>query len=508
MALSLNSKRRFLIEELSNLFASLGRSLRLSQRTVSLILALSIVAVVGAISVFWGEKLHINGGFGWDGLIYGAVAQNLNFRVLTDFYFQRTLPSVLVHAALAALRQPYDNQHIVLGFGLLDLGMMLALCVLLRQIADELGLSGRGFWFVFAAIFVNVANFKLIWYFGVGTDPTAEALALAMLLFYLRGQEFLLFLASLLGAFTWPTLIYAGTFLLAIPRNPVKEEDTDGLKWVCLVLAVAVCAGAVLRYYVHHLSVSPGLAQPIRWALPFSIFFTGLYFYLGSSILLQGMSLRACLKQAVSRRIALVILLWAATWIPTYLWADHSIETVTVQSTIRDIIVRSTARPAVFLVSHPVCLGPAFLMFFMCWRSFARIIRRYGAGLVAVISMGVFVSLTPESHQNIPIYVLAAPFLGILVDELNLPPRFYWLFGALALLSTKVWMPMHLPAYDDGQFLRFPMQNLFMNTGVWMNNLMWIVQGAIVLAAAALLYPFVRRAMKQKGAAEPLPQLE
>jgi hypothetical protein len=457
--------------------------------------------------VFWGEKLPINGGFGWDGIIYGGVAQDLNFRALSDFYFQRTLPSVLVHAALTVLRQPYDNQHVVLGFGLLDLGMMLLSCILYREIADELCLTQRGFWFGFAAIFVNVTNFKLIWYFDVGTDPTAEALALAMLLFFLRGQEFRLFLASLLGAFTWPTLIYAGIFLLVFPRSPVKEEKADRLKWVCLVLAAAICTGAILRYYVHHLSVSPGLAQPIRWALPFSIFFAGLYFYLGSSILLHQMSLWACLKQAVSWRIALVILLWAGTWIPTYLCANHSIESVTAQSTIRDIILRSTARPAVFLVSHPVCLGPAFLMFFFCWKNFARIIHRYGAGLIAVILMGVFVSLTPESHQNGPIYVLAAPFLGILVDELNLPSRFYWLFGVLALVSTKVWMRMHLPAYDNGQYLRFPMQNLYMNTGIWMNNLMWMVQGVIVLAGAAALYPFVRRALNERDV-QPLPQPE
>jgi hypothetical protein len=507
MALSLNSKRRFSIKELSTLFAFLERSFRLTQRVVSLILALSIVAVVGSISVFWGEKLSINGGFGWDGLIYGSVAQNLNFRSLTDFYFLRTLPSVLVHAALAALRQPYDNQHIVLGFGLLNLGMMIALCILLRQIADELGLSERAFWFVFAAIFVNVANFKLIWYFSLGTDPTAEALALAMLLFYLRRQEFRLFLVSLLGAFTWPTLIFAGTFLLLFRRDPVRGKEAHSPKWVSVALAAFVSAGAVLHYYVHHEGLGAGLAQPIRWALPISIFCAGLYFYLGSEILLSGMSLKVVLKQIVSWRIAFVLLLWAATWVPTDLWANHSADSVTAASTIRDIIERSTARPAVFLVSHPVCLGPAFLMFFFCWRNYSSIIRRYGAGLVAVILMGIFVSLTPESHQNIPIYVLAAPFLGILVDELNLPSRFYWLFGALALFSTKVWMPMHLPAYDDGQFLRFPMQRLFMNTGVWMNNLMWLIQGVIVLAAATLLYPHVRRALKETRA-EPLPQPE
>jgi hypothetical protein len=46
-----------------------------------------------------------------------------------------------------------------------------------------------------------------------------------------------------------------------------------------------------------------------------------------------------------------------------------------------------------------------------------------------------------------------------------------------------------------------------MNTGIWMNNLMWMVQGVIVLAGAAALYPFVRRALNERDV-QPLPQPE
>jgi len=474
-----------------------AHTVHLSERRSSLVLSLSLIAALGIGSVFWGEKIAINQGFGWDGRVYGTLAREMNFRALGDYSFQRILPSTLVHAALVTLRQPLDNEHIVRAFGLLNLGMILISCFLYRKIADELHLGRRGFWLGFAAIFINFAHCKGIWYYPVATDPTAVALSLAMLLYYLRGQVFRLFLASLLGAFTWPSLIYAGAFLLAFRRSLVKEEEADRPRWLAAALAVAVSAWAVIHYYVHDGGVGPGLAQPIRWAMPLSIFLAGLYLYLGSEILLRRTSLTGCLKQLLSWRIAGVIALLAACRIPIALWADHSIDSVTAYSAIRDIIMRSAVKPLGFLVSHPVYFGPAFLMFLFCWKSYSRIVARYGAGLVAVVLMGVFTSLTPESRQSLPSYVMAAPFLGVLVDELALPQRFFWLFGAVALLSTKVWMHMGLPAYDDGHYLSFPMQNLFMNSGVWMNNRMFVIQGAIVLAVAGLSYVDLRQALKR-----------
>ena len=484
-----------------------AHTVHLSERRSSLILSLVLIAALGIGSVFWGEKIAIHQGFGWDGQIYGTLAREMNFRALGDYSFQRILPSTLVHAALVTLRQPLDNEHIVRAFGLLNLGMMLIACILYREIADELQLGQRGFWFGFAAIFVNFAHCKGIWYCPVVTDPTAMALSLAMLLCYLRGQIVRLLLSTFLGAFTWPTLIYAGTFLLAFRPIPLKEEKSNRPMWLAVALALAVCAWAIVHYYVHDGGVGPGLAQPIAWAMPLSIFLAGLYMYLGSATLLQRMSLTGCLKQVIPSRIILAIALWAACTIPVYLWADHSIDNVTAHRAIRDIVVRSAVKPLGFLVSHPVYFGPAFLMFLFCWRSFSRIVAHYGAGLVAVVLMGVFTSLTPESRQSLPSYVMAAPFLGVLVDELALPPRFFWLFGAVALLSTKVWMRMGLPATDDGQYLSFPMQNLFMNSGVWMNNQMYVIQGGIVLAVAGLFYVHLRQAVKG-GVVQPASRME
>jgi hypothetical protein len=116
----------------------------------------------------------------------------------------------------------------------------------------------------------------------------------------------------------------------------------------------------------------------------------------------------------------------------------------------------------------------------------------YGLGLTLVILMGVLVSIDTESRHNIPGYIIAVPFLGVVVDKLPSPSRFIWLIGILALAASKIWMRMGLPAYDDEQYLRFPLQNAFMSIGPWMNDRMFVLQGSIVLATAALLYAYLR----------------
>jgi hypothetical protein len=41
--------------------------------------------------------------------------------------------------------------------------------------------------------------------------------------------------------------------------------------------------------------------------------------------------------------------------------------------------------------------------------------------------------------------------------------------------------------------MRFPDQNFFMNLGPWMSNRMYVQHGFIVLAAAALLFAYLKK---------------
>jgi hypothetical protein len=249
-----------------------------------------------------------------------------------------------------------------------------------------------------------------------------------------------------------------------------------------------VCAVAVLHFYVLHRPVEEAVPEPIRVAIPLSLILSALYVYSGSAVLLKGINWRTWMGSLTLGGAAIAAAFVVLVKTPVYLWANHSLRAVSTLGTIDHTVSHSVAKPLVFMVSHPMYFGPMFLLLVFCFKPFSRMIRGYGIGLVLVIWMGVFTSSNPESRQSIPSYVIAGPFLGLLVDKLALPGRFLWLTVALAMASTRVWMRMNLPAYDDFQYQRFPFQNYYMMLGPWMSNQMYLLQGAIVLVAAALLF--------------------
>ena len=463
-----------------------------SQLNYSLVAMLMIIAVLGIVSIFWGEQISINGCFGWDGQTYGTIAQNMNVRSLDTYSIQRILPCVIVHFALVVLHKPLDNQHVVLAFSRLNLGLLLLSCVLYRCIAEELDLRQSGFWLGFIGIFVNFANFKFVWYDPVLTNVTATAFSLAMLLFYLRRQQLALVIVALLGAYTWPTLIYVGALLLLFPLYPIMERKTRQPRYIAAGLAGLVFIGVIYICYIRHLRGYTNQVNLPGVALPLSLVLCVLYVYLASSTLLHGISARTILTSLSPRHAATAAMLFVASKIPAYLLADHSKPAINMRFTIAVTLVHSVVRPLGFLVSHPVFWGPVFLLFLFYWKPFTAIIRNYGLGLTLVIFIGVFMSINTESRQNTSSYIIAVPFLALLVERLALPAWFFWLMGAMALASSKVWMRMGLPAYDTGQYLLFPLQNFFMSQGPWMNNRMFALQGVIVLVTAALLYAYLR----------------
>jgi hypothetical protein len=307
----------------------------------------------------------------------------------------------------------------------------------------------------------------------------------------------LLVIATVLGAFTWPSLVYIGVVFLVFPRENMVEQETSLPRWFAAGLTAFVSLGVIALCYVRHDHFGSPV-DPMRIALPLSIVLCLLYLYYGSSVLLHGVSARTFQSSSTLLRAAIGAVLFVAVKIPGHLWADRTKHAISMGGTIGATMGRSIVRPLCFLVAHTVYFGPVFLLFLFYWKPFSRIIRNHGLGLTLATWMGVFISINSESRQNLPSYVIAVPFLGLLVQKLALPARFFWLIGGLALVFSKVWMRMNLPAYSDiSQHQPFPFQNLFMHMGPWMSNRMYLLQAAMVLAAAALLYASVSNAQRK-----------
>jgi len=278
----------------------------------SLLLMMAIVASVGIYSVLRGETIQVNDTFIYDGRFYGPMAQTLDLRAFDSYHFSRMLPSVAVHAGLVAFHQPLDRRHIVPAFQLLNLGALLLACQFYGWIGDEIGMSAAAFWLGFVAIFVNFIHLKFIWYNPVVTDGVTAWLSLAMLLCFLKGKQWWLILVTLLGAFTWPTLIYAGGFLLAFPRRPLEPRESALSRWLAAGFAGLVAVLSVV--FLLRASRSGFLERTphVHGAIVLDLILCVLYAYAATAGLLRGISAAGIWKAFSPSGAIAAVGLWIA----------------------------------------------------------------------------------------------------------------------------------------------------------------------------------------------------
>ena len=461
----------------------------------SLAAMLILLAGVGLYSVLRGESVPVDNTFIYDGRFYGPMAQTLDPGSFDAYHFSRMLPSVVVHAGLTAVGRPLDTHSVVLGFGVLNLCALPAGCVLLGCIAKELKMSTRGFWLAFIAIFVNFIHLKYLWYNPVVTDGLTVALSLAMLLCFLRRSVWGLMATTLAGAFTWPTLIFAGVFLLIFPRRALEERETSFPRRAAAGFSVLVAAWSA--FFLAQALRTGWIANipRLQGTIVFGLILGALYVFFAVSVLLAGISLSE-LRSGVSRRgLAIALGLAIAALLPAHLWANHALYTVSLTSTLNKILIRSMLQPLGFLVSHPTSFGPTVLLLYLYWRPFSRIVRRCGAGPVLVIAMGILTAMTPESRQSLPSYLMAAPLPGLPADELLLPTGFIALPGAVAAGMSRIWIHLGLPSAGESAAALPAMHSLTMNQGIWMSNRTYAIKLAVA-AAVMIALALARRFLK------------
>src|SRR6185295_14699796 len=135
-------------------------------------------------------------------------------------------------------------------------------------------------------------------------------------------------------------------------------------------------------------------------------------------------------------------------------------------------------RPLLFLVAHVVYYGPIVLLLVILWKPFCRAIHKQGLGLTLFILVNMPLTLTSESRGSISVLPFFVTFLVVASEKLQWRTSYYWTIGAIALVFSKVWFTMNNPTVE-GEILKFPAQNLFMNIGPWMANIPYVIQGSI-----------------------------
>lgn len=469
-------------------------------RRLTLRCMLVLVSFLIMTTTYWGEKIPLKGGAGWDGEQYRELVLHVDemfFQGEIDAYhMHRVLPFVVSHVALRLTGLPTTAANaMAVTIVVNQLVLLLAMLVFFR-------LSSLRQWrlptelMAFAAAFWNVAVLKVFGYYPFLTDELALLLSLLAVCHYFSAKRLWLLADGLLAMLTWPALSVLVFLLLVFPAPLEAHRARSGglpagqwLRWVGVVFYPLLFLAFIYYKVRVHGDISFAemfTLRPARsalWAAVATAVVPMFYWW----ALRPLSAVRLSLGQMPWRRVVLgtavfVILYKLTEW-------GSGVSGFTMAQELGQIAQLPASDVLVFLETPFIYWGPFFLLLLCLWPMWLRRVagqESMGYLLTAVFFIFFLVDIETRKH------VMFFPFLLVpLMDEVDRLQLRRWVSGvfvALSLLMAAWWYPWNqagmaeaLNTYELRCYLQFPAQWYFMFQGPWQGHLAY----AISLAAEA-----------------------
>ena len=450
-----------------------------------------LVLLYGLVAIWRGERIPVNDGFGWDGVVYGEITKDFSGQVfggkLNGYYLQRIFPCAVVHYGLRLMGlSTTDGPNVLRGFQVYNALLLVLGVYVWWAVAAKLRLSARATWLGFVALYVNFAALKMPFYYAVLSDTTAFVGGLIVLYCFLADKPFLLFLTGLLGAFSWPIFLHVTLLLMLFPCQAAMPSGPS-LRlpaWLYAIPGVLVCLLTFHGYFIDGKPL-PSYAEPIWPATaPLALALVVLYLVLSVRELTNRGLLDRLVRpfREVTRRSAILTAALFMTYAIAFALLRSSGQAcLGTRAFIEGACLSSIAKPGIFLVSHAVYFGPIVFLTILAWPRVCSAIRGHGLGFTAALFLGLVLSITSESRHLLCFFPL---FVAVTMQAIDTGP-FNWrhdgAFIATSVLASKCWLTLNQGPFS-GRYSDFPFQYYFMNQGPLMSDWCYAVQATVALA--------------------------
>jgi len=456
-------------------------------------------------------QLPANGGLGWDGYSYYQVAvDGFHSSSLTTLLAFRLFPSLLIHAILGISGIAFTPPHVILAFKVMNTVLITLSAMMVRQIFNSYKMDFMSQLTGFVLIFLNYGVLNFTYYYPVMTDTPAFALSIAIFYFFLRGDTVNIFLAGLIGAFTWPILFPMAVALILFPERsatyiPIKKSWQHLLSISCA--AYALIAG---WYFIFHQGEVPDMAYTLplnKGMLPVSAICVAVLFFFMPYILFNRsfFDLKYYLRQLNGNRIFAI-----AIMIMLVLIIRNTMTVNTDSSYFSGYMILKNhhygfLRPMITVVNHFNYFGCIMLLMILFWRKLSEFISTFGLGVSGSIFFNfVILAMLPESRTLVHLFSWLGILTSVFLSRYRFSSIFYATIIAINFAMAKLWLFFD---YDSGNnmlpdgTIGFPHQWFFMHLGVWMTEHVWfyllIITSLSLLLLILLLYniKFGRKAL-------------
>lgn len=455
----------------------------------------------GAVYILFGETYPFNRGFSTDGYVFASFIPDFKKSVFFDIYYvHRILPSLLVSVFFKLFSISTYGQHIHTAFQILNVASIVLSCYFFKQILILFKISLKNQLLAFTLFLLNFGVIKYPFYLPVMTDTIALMLSIALLYFYLKNNIIGIVISTLLLAFTWPMAYYQGLILIAFPICILPHTQPN--KWqkgfLYGVSIFYILALSIYFIFIEKIDITVDYVARIqRNLLPLSILGIVLLYFSFAKLFLNKtiLNIPLFLIKINYKRVLISIGVFAAVIIIINFLDPKAIPKYSTAQTLRDPIIYSLIRPLISIVSHTSYFGIVVCFLILFWNSFCKTVSQMGWGLVAALGLNLFLfGITPQSRHLINILPWVVIFLVKAINKYSFSNSFYIVAGLLSFVASKIWLLLNIydinstKNLDKNGSIGFPAQLLWMNIGPWMNELMYYVQGGVMLLFVGILF--------------------
>lgn len=453
---------------------------------------------------FWGERIPVHGGLGWDGITYAAYAKNFIEEITTNadlYHVSRCLPSFLLWLSCKLLHVQLDSPESIFNafFILNNVCFFLIYCLWsricqLKRFSLEVQLMGT------LCFFCNFSFLKFYQYDPVLTDVFALLLGMSALYFYLKKSFIFLNLLLIPTMFTWPVGIVFISILILFSKPESKVIFRQNSK---LALLIALVYGMILLV----LSKLPYSTQ--MWELAgthistrfvfLSVFFAGCYVFLILRSIQFDLLLRSICH--INKKNLLFYFFFITITVSTYHFVSHlSLNHSEIAKASSPnilsflffyIFTGPLLKPGLFFTMQVVNWGPAAFLYLVFCREMFKKAWNEGIGLTFILLISFYFSLNPQYRFNTFLIPVTIYLLCSVMQNLKINFKFCQLYFLISLLCSKVYYSLNLgyvpvnPTVEE--LYTTSVQKLLMNSGYWVSGYGYTITMALTIVVGLLL---------------------
>ena len=487
-----------------------------------------ILLIWGILYTLFGPVINRNNGLGFDGATYGTIIKDfydiLENSRMNSYQVQRIFPLFLADLVLNIFRLPVEDYFIIKFFQIYNLILLVVCTFIWNSIAKIYSLDLKYVWTGFILGFISFGIAEMTFYYPVLTDTTAFCLGFSLLYFHLKDNLAGKIFITILGAFTWPSLVYVCFLLILFPMNARFEfnfaSDTDKVKkqkslkfYIALIIPLVFFITSIyyVREYFGGLPFED-VTTPFFGRLLYVDAFLNLIFM--TYLIFVFLPVRITISDTVIFLKKLFknfkftnLLICAVIYVLVYLMKltfSNDAEYGTGPSFSRliyTISIYSITKPFVYVVTSVTYFGPAFIILFFFLKHYKQHVYELGTGVYLSFILSFVLVFTSEVRLIINFLPFIILFTVLVLRGLNLKNSILIWLGIFSVILSKIYIPLYKIPADNAifrDFFVYPNQLFFMNM-YSLSKLSYAIQGSVIFIMTVFLIYKIKMSDSKSG---------